>query len=149
MPSKAATLKRTRAQRIPFRPGDRYTNKGRIHSRRPTLSSSFFACKTAADHTFRLGGYSGIDSSRIRRQSYFLNRCQRRSHSAFVATQGTYSVSKRSSPRCELRLKAPHIASDQASAFLQAHSSLLEDFRSNRVSQAFVSPCPAEAPLWH
>ncbi len=44
--------KRTRAQRIPFRQGDRYSNKGRIHSRRPILSSSFFACKTAADHTF-------------------------------------------------------------------------------------------------
>lgn len=29
-----------------------YSNKGRIHSRRPILSSSFFACKTAADHTF-------------------------------------------------------------------------------------------------
>jgi hypothetical protein len=53
MPPKAALLKRTRAQRIPFRPGDRYSNKGRIHSRRPFLSSSFFACKTAADHTFR------------------------------------------------------------------------------------------------
>src|ERR1035441_6692135 len=52
---KAALLKRTRAQRIPFRPGDRYSNKGRIHSRRPILSFSFFACKTAADHTFRLG----------------------------------------------------------------------------------------------
>src|ERR1022692_884965 len=54
MPSKAALLKRTRAQRIPFRPGDRYSNKGRIHSRRPILSFSFFACKTAADHTFRV-----------------------------------------------------------------------------------------------
>ncbi len=54
MPSKAALLKRTRAQRIPFRPGVRYSNKGRIHSRRPILSSSFFACKTAADHTFRI-----------------------------------------------------------------------------------------------
>src|SRR5271165_4979168 len=42
MPSKAALLKRTRAQRIPFRPGVRYSNKGRIHSRRPILSSSFF-----------------------------------------------------------------------------------------------------------
>src|ERR1035441_4985623 len=52
MPSKAALLKRTRAQRIPFRPGDRYSNKGRIHSRRPILSSSLFACKTAADHKF-------------------------------------------------------------------------------------------------
>src|ERR1039457_1822193 len=57
MPSKAALLKRTRAQRIPFRPGVRYSNQGRIHSRRPILSSSLFACKTAADHTFRLGGY--------------------------------------------------------------------------------------------
>ena len=54
MPSKAALLKRTRAQRIPFRPGVRYSNKGRIHSRRPILSSSLFACKTAADHTFRI-----------------------------------------------------------------------------------------------
>ena len=35
MPAKAATLNRTRAQRIPFRPGDRCSNKGRIHSRRP------------------------------------------------------------------------------------------------------------------
>ncbi len=52
MPLKAALLKRTRAQRIPFRPGVRYSNRGRIHSRRPFLSSSFFACKTAADHTF-------------------------------------------------------------------------------------------------
>src|SRR3974390_997129 len=57
--SKAALLKRTRAQRIPFRPGDRYSNKGRIHSRRPTLASSFFACKTAADHTFRLADNTG------------------------------------------------------------------------------------------
>ena len=56
MPSKAALLKRTRAQRIPFRPGVRYSNKGRIHSRRPILSSSLFACKTAADHTFRVDG---------------------------------------------------------------------------------------------
>src|ERR1035441_3142053 len=56
MPAKAALLKRTRAQRIPFRPGVRYSNKGRIHSRRPILSFSFFACKTAADHTFRVGG---------------------------------------------------------------------------------------------
>src|SRR6516164_1259453 len=55
--SKAAILNRTRAQRIPFRPGDRYSNKGRIHSRRPILSSSFFACKTAADHTFRFAGH--------------------------------------------------------------------------------------------
>ena len=58
MPTKAALLKRTRAQRIPFRPGDRYSNKGRIHSRRPILSSSLFACKTAADHTFRVGGHT-------------------------------------------------------------------------------------------
>jgi hypothetical protein len=58
MPIKAALLKRTRAQRIPFRPGVRYSNKGRIHSRRLFLSSSFFACKTAADHTFRLAGHS-------------------------------------------------------------------------------------------
>ncbi len=56
MPSKAALLKRTRAQRIPFRPGVCYSNKGRIHSRRPILSSSFPACKTAADHTFRFDG---------------------------------------------------------------------------------------------
>src|ERR1700751_1220775 len=42
MPTKAAKLKRTRAQRIPFRPGDRYSNRGRIHSRRPILSSSSF-----------------------------------------------------------------------------------------------------------
>ena len=55
MPAKAALLKRTRAQRIPFRPGVRYSDKGRIHSRRPILSSSFLACKTAADHTFRVG----------------------------------------------------------------------------------------------
>ena len=53
---KAALLKRTRAQRIPFRPGVHYSNKGRIHSRRPILSFSFFACKTAADHTFRIDG---------------------------------------------------------------------------------------------
>jgi hypothetical protein len=53
MPSKAALLERTRAQRIPFRPGVRYSDKGRIHSRRPILSSSLFACKTAADHTCR------------------------------------------------------------------------------------------------
>src|SRR5215469_4400124 len=43
MPPKAAKLIRTRAQRTPFRPGDRFSNKGRIHSRRPILSSSFFA----------------------------------------------------------------------------------------------------------
>src|ERR1700741_160184 len=42
MPTKTAKLIRTRAQRIPFRPGDRYSNKGRIHSRRPILSSSPF-----------------------------------------------------------------------------------------------------------
>src|SRR6516225_12405775 len=42
MPAKAAKLIRTRAQRIPFRPGDRYSNKGRIHSRRPILSPSSF-----------------------------------------------------------------------------------------------------------
>src|ERR1700741_1806361 len=42
MPTKAAKLIRTRAQRIPFRPGYRYSNKGRIHSRRPILSSSSF-----------------------------------------------------------------------------------------------------------
>src|SRR6266496_425227 len=45
MPLKAALLKRTRAQRIPFRPGVRYSNGGRIHSRRPILSFSFFTCK--------------------------------------------------------------------------------------------------------
>src|ERR1700739_2315180 len=60
MPAKAAKLKRTRAQRIPFRPGVRYSNRGRIHSRRPILSSSFFACKTAADHTFRMADYTDI-----------------------------------------------------------------------------------------
>src|ERR1700758_5338460 len=37
MPTKAALLKRTRAQRIPFRPGDRYSNRARIHSRRPLV----------------------------------------------------------------------------------------------------------------
>lgn len=58
MPAKAALLKRTRAQRIPFRPGDRYSNIGRIQSRRPFLSSSFFACKTAADHTCWLAHHS-------------------------------------------------------------------------------------------
>src|ERR1700692_3717010 len=42
---KAALLKRTRAQRIPFRPGVRYSNKGRIHSRRPILSSHFSLAK--------------------------------------------------------------------------------------------------------
>jgi hypothetical protein len=68
MPTKAAKLKRTRAQRIPFRPGDRYSNKGRIHSRRPILSSAFFACKTTADHTFRMGG-----SGRDERGSYILH----------------------------------------------------------------------------
>src|ERR1022692_2759050 len=65
MPSKAALLKRTRAQRIPFRPGVRYSNKGRIHSRRPILSSAFFACKTAADHTFRVDGNSGLGCQRL------------------------------------------------------------------------------------
>jgi Helix-turn-helix domain len=44
-PTKAALLKRTRAQRIPFRPGDRYSNKGRIHSRRPTCHSHFSLAK--------------------------------------------------------------------------------------------------------
>ena len=32
------------------------SNKGRIHLRRPTFSTSFFACHTAADHTFRFAG---------------------------------------------------------------------------------------------
>src|SRR6516165_9600090 len=64
MPTKAAKVKRTRAQRIPFRPGDRYSNKGRIHSRRPILSSAFFACKTTADHTFRITDYAPVASCR-------------------------------------------------------------------------------------
>jgi hypothetical protein len=42
MPAEAAKLIRTRAQRIPFRPGDRFSNKGRIHSRRPILPPSSF-----------------------------------------------------------------------------------------------------------
>src|ERR1700756_1054191 len=69
MPTKAAKLIRTRAQRIPFRPRDRYSNKGRIHSRRPILSSSSFAWNTAADHTFRvadkrkLSGYPLVNTS--------------------------------------------------------------------------------------
>lgn len=53
MPAKALSLNRTRAQRILFRPADRYSNKGPIHSRRPLRPSSCFACKTAVDHTFR------------------------------------------------------------------------------------------------
>ncbi len=67
MPLKAALLKRTRAQRIPFRPGVRYSNQGRIHSRRPILSSSLFACKTAADHTFRVDG-DRLGGERIERK---------------------------------------------------------------------------------
>ena len=31
-----------------------HSNQGRIHLRRPTLSLSFFACNSAADHTFRM-----------------------------------------------------------------------------------------------
>jgi hypothetical protein len=51
MPSKAATLKRTRAQRIPFRPGvSTPTKAGYI--RADQHATSLFACKTAADHTF-------------------------------------------------------------------------------------------------
>src|ERR1019366_1776614 len=30
-----------------------HSNEGRIHLRRPTLSLSFFACNTAADHTWK------------------------------------------------------------------------------------------------
>ena len=33
----------------------RLPQEGRIHSRRPILSSHFSTCKTAADHTFRVG----------------------------------------------------------------------------------------------
>src|ERR1039457_5691342 len=72
MPAKAALLKRTRAQRIPFRPGVRYSNKGRIHSRRPILSSAFFACKTAADHTFRLAGHRTGIQNRLGSELYRL-----------------------------------------------------------------------------
>src|SRR5437667_8804813 len=57
-PSKAALLNSTRAQRIPFTPGSCYSNEGRIHSRRPFLSPSFFACKMAADHAFRISDES-------------------------------------------------------------------------------------------
>ncbi len=37
--------------------------RGRIHSRRPILSSSFFACKTAADHK------SGLPTARLEPRS--------------------------------------------------------------------------------
>jgi hypothetical protein len=32
-----------------------HSNEGRIHLRRPTLSLSFFACNSAADHTWKDG----------------------------------------------------------------------------------------------
>src|ERR1700751_4374407 len=70
MPTKAAKVIRTRAQRIPFRPGDRYSNKGRIHSRRPIPSSSFFACNTAADHTLPDLGARRADYAMKRHKSY-------------------------------------------------------------------------------
>src|SRR5450755_4371208 len=34
-------------------------SKGRIHLRRPILSRSFFACNSAADHTFRMRRNTG------------------------------------------------------------------------------------------
>jgi len=30
-----------------------HSNQGRIHERRPTMSLSFFACNSAADHTWK------------------------------------------------------------------------------------------------
>jgi len=79
--SKAALLKRTRAQRIPFRPGDRYSNKGRIHSRRPILASSFFACKTAADHTFR---FADIHVGQLSREKTRSDGALRRARAAMI-----------------------------------------------------------------
>ena len=52
-----------------IRAGVRYSNKGRIHSRRPILSSSFFACNTAADHTVRVAGYTAIAKDTNHRNS--------------------------------------------------------------------------------
>ncbi len=54
MPTKAAKLKRTRAQRIPFRPGDRYSNRGPDTFAQTNSVTFIFACNTAADHTFRV-----------------------------------------------------------------------------------------------
>jgi len=42
-------------ERSAFHPGPEsfHSNEGRIHERRPTLSLSFFACDSAADHTWK------------------------------------------------------------------------------------------------
>src|SRR5690348_11893376 len=44
-------------ERSAFHPGPEtfHSNQGRIHERRPTLSLSFFACNSAADHTSPYG----------------------------------------------------------------------------------------------
>ena len=42
-------------ERSAFHPGPEsfHSTQGRIHERRPTLSLSFFACNSAADHTWK------------------------------------------------------------------------------------------------
>src|SRR5271166_6540961 len=63
-PTKAALLSRTRAQRIPFRPGDSYSNKGRIHSRRPTRHSHFsLAIRRRTIHSVLSLAYIGTASA--------------------------------------------------------------------------------------
>jgi hypothetical protein len=47
--------------RNPSWPGVADSTKGRIHWRRPNCRSQFFACNSAADHTFR---YCGLTDSR-------------------------------------------------------------------------------------
>src|SRR6266853_6696412 len=44
-------------ERSAFHPGPEsfHSNQGRIHERRPTLSLTFFACNSAADHTGKSG----------------------------------------------------------------------------------------------
>ena len=110
MPPKAALLNRTRAQRIPFRPGDRYSNKGRIHSRRPILSSSFFACKTAADHTFRFGG----DTPRFRFGVSFgqMSKSENRSSLKLLVAGALIAISGRLAPcqSCYLQVTPPVMA---------------------------------------
>ena len=56
--SKGRVLNRTRAQRIPSRPGVNTPKKAEYISADHTPPFSFFACKTAADHTRRVAGYA-------------------------------------------------------------------------------------------
>jgi hypothetical protein len=57
-------------ERSAFHPGPEsfHSNQGRIHERRPTLSLSFFACDSAADHTWKGSqptGHNPNNSSQI------------------------------------------------------------------------------------